>query len=112
MAKFICIHLLFRSKKEFRLIIPVFNKMSCDKLDIMLLIRRMGLVGITNFLVALNAIILIPLLTKSLPVSDYGVWVQVNTTFLLITSITTLGLPYTMLRFLSAEKGDCKVMGC
>lgn len=67
-------------------------------------VKRMGLVGIANILVVLNSIILIPILTKNLPVSDYGIWVQVNTTYYLITGITTLGLPYTIVRFLSSEK--------
>lgn len=68
-----------------------------------LFVKRIGLVGVTNFLVALNTIILIPILTKSIGVSDYGVWIQVMTTFFLITNIVNLGFPFTMLRFLSAE---------
>ncbi len=66
--------------------------------------KRIGLIGITNLLVALNTIILIPILSKNLSASDYGIWVQVLTTFFLITSISSLGLPYTMVRFLAAEK--------
>lgn len=69
-----------------------------------LFVKRMGLLGITNFLVALNTIILIPILTKNFSASDYGIWVQVLTTFFLITSVIGLGLPYTIIRFVSAEK--------
>jgi O-antigen/teichoic acid export membrane protein len=69
-----------------------------------LFVKRIGLLGIANFLVALNTIILIPILTKNFSASDYGIWIQVLTTFFLITSIVNLGLPYTMVRFLSAEK--------
>ncbi len=74
-----------------------------------LFVKRIGLLGITNFLVALNTIILIPILTKNFSASDYGIWIQVFTTFFLITSIANLGLPYTMVRFLSAEKDKDKI---
>ena len=69
-----------------------------------LFVKRIGLLGITNLLVALNTIILIPILTKNFSASDYGIWVQVLTTFFLITSIVGLGLPYTIVRFISHEK--------
>ena len=36
-------------------------------------------------------------------------WVQINTTIALIPNIATLGLPYTMIRFLSAEKDKEKI---
>ena len=74
-----------------------------------LFVKRIGLLGITNLLVALNAIILIPILTKNFSASDYGIYVQVITTFFLITSVANLGLPYTMVRFLSAEEDKEKV---
>jgi len=64
----------------------------------------MGLLGITNFLVALSTIFLIPILTKNFSSSDYGIWVQFLTTFYLISSIAGLGLPYTIVRFISNEK--------
>jgi O-antigen/teichoic acid export membrane protein len=74
-----------------------------------LFVKRIGLLGITNLLVAINTIILIPILTKNFSASDYGIYVQVITTFFLITSIANLGLPYTMVRFLSAEKDNEKI---
>jgi len=74
-----------------------------------LFVKRIGLLGITNLLVALNTIILIPILSKNLPISDYGIWIQFMTTFFLITSIANLGLPYTMVRFLSHEKDEDKI---
>lgn len=72
-------------------------------------IQRIGLVGITNILVTLSSLILLPILTKSFSVSDYGIWVIINTTITLIPIIATLGLPYTMVRFLSAEKDKGKI---
>ena len=74
-----------------------------------LFVKRISLLGITNLLVALNTIILIPILTKNFSASDYGIYVQMITTFFLITSIANLGLPYTMVRFLSAENDKEKV---
>lgn len=72
-------------------------------------VQRIGLTGITNILVALSSLILLPILTKSFSTSDYGVWVQINTTISLLICATNLGLPYTMVRFLSAEKNKTEI---
>lgn len=74
-----------------------------------LFVRRIGLVGITNILVALSSLILIPIMTKNFSIEDYGIWVQINTTLTLLPNFALLGLHNTMLRFLSAEK-DKKVI--
>ncbi|UTB33109.1 MAG: oligosaccharide flippase family protein [Methanobacterium sp. ERen5] len=74
-----------------------------------LFVKRIGLVGITNILVAISSLILIPIMTKSFSTSDYGIWVQINTTIMLIPNIATLGLPYAMLRFVSTEKDKEKI---
>ncbi|ADZ08974.1 polysaccharide biosynthesis protein [Methanobacterium lacus] len=74
-----------------------------------LFVKRIGLIGITNFLVAMNTIILIPILTKNFSAIDYGIWVQVITTFYLVTSVANLGFPYTLIRFVSAEKEKSKI---
>lgn len=74
-----------------------------------LFVQKIGLVGLTNILVAISSIILLPILTKCFSTSDYGIWVQINTTVTLIPYIATLGLPYTMVRFLSAEKDKEKI---
>lgn len=68
-----------------------------------LFVQRIGLVGIANLLVALSSLILLPILTKNLSIDEYGIWVQINTTISLLPNLTTLGLPYTMVRFLSSE---------
>jgi Membrane protein involved in the export of O-antigen and teichoic acid len=72
-------------------------------------VKRIGLVGATNILVVITSIILTPLLTKTLSVSDYGVWIEVNTTYLLITGFNSLGLSGALIRFTAAEK-DKKVI--
>lgn len=72
-------------------------------------VQRIGLVGITNILISLSGLIFIPIITKNLSTADYGIWAQVNTTIALIPNIANLGLPYTMVRFLSAEKDKNKI---
>ncbi|MDO9044296.1 MAG: oligosaccharide flippase family protein [Methanobacteriaceae archaeon] len=74
--------------------------MSEDKL----FIQRIGLVGITNVLVALSSLILLPILTKNLSIQDYGIWVQVTVTIGLLPALATLGLPFSMVRFLPVIK--------
>jgi len=66
------------------------------------------LIGVTNLFVSLTGIILLPILTKNIPVEEYGVWVQINVTIGLVPSVVMLGLPYTMVRFLAAAKKEKK----
>ncbi len=65
-----------------------------------LFVQRIGLIGISQILVSLSSIILLPILTKNYSVSDYGIWVQITVTLNLLPSIITLGLSYSMTRFL------------
>lgn len=74
-----------------------------------LFIKRIGLISVTNLLVTLSSLILLPLLTKNLTINDYGIWIQVTVTIALIPQIANLGLPYTMIRFLSGEKNRKKI---
>lgn len=67
-------------------------------------VKRIGIVGIANILISLSGLIFIPIITKNFSTSDYGVWAQVNTLVALVPNIVNLGLPYTMVRFLAAEK--------
>lgn len=66
--------------------------------------RRIGLIGITNLFIGLSGLILLPILTKTLPIEEYGTYVQITVTIGLIPGIVMLGLPYTMVRFLAATK--------
>jgi len=74
-----------------------------------LFVQRIGLVGITNILVAISSIILLPILTKNLSTSDYGIWNQVNITLILISNIAQVGLSYAMNRFLAGETDKTKI---
>jgi len=69
-----------------------------------ILVKRIGLVAIANLLLNLSGIILLPILTKNLSVSEYGIWVQILVTIGLIPAIVLLGLPYSMVRFLASIK--------
>ena len=66
--------------------------------------QRVGLIGITNLLVNLRGLILIPILAKTLGAEGYGLWAQVIVTIALITPLVTLGLSSAMIRFLAAER--------
>lgn len=74
-----------------------------------LFVKRIGLVVITNILIALSSLVLLPIMTKNYSIDDYGVWVQLNTTLALMPNLATLGLPYTMVIFLSPEKNKKKI---
>lgn len=66
-----------------------------------LLLQRVGLVGVSYFLVNLSSLILLPILTKTLPIKQYGFWVQISVTTSLLPYCALLGLQYSMVRFLA-----------
>lgn len=68
-----------------------------------LTVQRIGLVGMANLLIALGGIILLPILTKTLPITSYGSWALILTTIGLLPMITTFGLRQAMIRFLAAS---------
>ncbi len=72
-------------------------------------VQRIGLVGMSNILLALSSLILLPILTKNFSIQDYGIWVQVYITMMLLPNIITLGLPYALIRFLSGEKDKKRI---
>jgi O-antigen/teichoic acid export membrane protein len=61
------------------------------------------IIGVTNGLVTLSSLILLPLLTKTLGAYDYGIWAQVQVTISLVLGFVSLGLPYAMTRFLAVK---------
>ncbi len=69
-----------------------------------LFVYRIGLVGIINILIGLNSFILIPLLTKSLSVNDYGIWNEILVTIRLAQNFASLGLYFSIIRFLASLK--------
>ena len=59
-------------------------------------------VGGARIIVALSGIILLPLITKHLGAYDYGIWAQFSVTIGLLWTLSNLGLPLAMSRFLAA----------
>jgi O-antigen/teichoic acid export membrane protein len=74
-----------------------------------LLAKRIGLVGVSNLIVVINSIILLPILTKNLSISEYGIWTQIMVTINLIPAIALFGLPSSMVRFLASEKDQKEI---
>jgi O-antigen/teichoic acid export membrane protein len=69
-----------------------------------LFLQRVGLIGVTQLCVSLSGIILLPILTKNLPIEEYGIWSQVMVTIGLFPGLVMLGLPYSMVRFIPSLK--------
>jgi O-antigen/teichoic acid export membrane protein len=61
-------------------------------------------IGLANLLNALSGLVFLPIITKNLGAGDYGIWVQVQATVLLIISFVGLGLPNSLSRFLAAKR--------
>lgn len=74
-----------------------------------LFFQRVGLIGVVQLLTSLSGIILLPTLTKNLPIEEYGIWVQIMVTIAIFPGLVTLGLPYTMVRFLPALKKQADI---
>jgi len=68
------------------------------------------LVFLANLVVGFSGIILLPILTRELPIADYGLWVQLNVTIGLLPILIVMGLPsYSMVRFLSGENSKKRI---
>tara|TARA_B100000131_G_scaffold120951_1_gene117978 strand:+ start:16707 stop:18161 length:1455 start_codon:yes stop_codon:yes gene_type:complete len=65
--------------------------------------------GIADFLLIPLTFIKLPLLTKNLSASEYGIWGLMHTTAGLALPLTTLGLGVAMSRFLPYEKDKNKL---
>lgn len=72
--------------------------------------QRTVLIFLANLILGLSGIVLLPILTKNLSVADYGIWVQLNVTVILLSTVIVMGLPsYSMVRFLAGEKNKKKI---
>ncbi len=65
---------------------------------------RIGLVSITNIIIGLSGLILLPVLTKNLTIDEYGMWVQMMVTVGLIAPNINLGMESSVMRFLGGQK--------
>jgi O-antigen/teichoic acid export membrane protein len=66
--------------------------------------KHVGILGLTQAVIAISGIITLPIITKFLGAQNYGTWIQLLVTIGLITPVATLGLSYTLVRFLAGEK--------
>ncbi|MDD5145046.1 MAG: oligosaccharide flippase family protein [Candidatus Pacebacteria bacterium] len=66
--------------------------------------KNIGIVGLVNVSIAIERIILLPIITKLLGAEGYGVWSQIGVTISLLSPLVLLGLSYTLVRFLAGEK--------
>jgi len=71
--------------------------------------KDIGIIGLTNLAGILRGLIILPIITKLLGAENYGIWTQLIVTLSLITPIATLGLPYTLVRFLAVEKNTKEI---
>jgi O-antigen/teichoic acid export membrane protein len=71
-------------------------------------IKRIALVGIAKLVVNFRGLILLPLLTKTIGVAGYGIWVQILVTVGLLAPFLMLNLAQPMVRFLPSEKDNKK----
>lgn len=72
--------------------------------------RKTILMFLANISLYLSALILLPIITKSVPVADYGLWVQFNVSINLLPLIIVLGLPsYAMIRYLASETNEKEI---
>jgi O-antigen/teichoic acid export membrane protein len=70
-------------------------------------VGRIGLVGISNVIMKITMILLVPILTKNLTMEDYGLWVIIATTVGLVPPLVCLGLTNAFKRYLpSIESKD------
>jgi len=66
-------------------------------------VRRVGLVSVSKIILTLSSIVLLPILTKTLPVSEYAIWVLFLVIIGLLMPIADIGLTTAMLRFFPTE---------
>ncbi|HJH26261.1 MAG TPA: hypothetical protein C5S37_12365 [Methanophagales archaeon] len=66
--------------------------------------KDVGIVGITNIILSLKGLILIPIIAKTLGASEYGIWAQVLVTLELIAPIAAMNSDFTFVRFFAGVK--------
>lgn len=68
--------------------------------------KDIWIIGVTNVIIVLRSLVLLPIITKILGPDSYGIWVQIIAALPFISLLATLGLPYAMVRFLAGEKDN------
>jgi O-antigen/teichoic acid export membrane protein len=65
--------------------------------------RQIGLVAVAQLMVSLEGLIILPILTKTLGASAYGIWALILATVSFLQPFILLGLDSSILRFLSSK---------
>jgi len=73
--------------------------------------RDIGLVALTNIAVSLSSLITLPVVSKTLGAYGYGIWAQLTIIITLANPLVTLGLPFSLVRFIAAEDDNRKIQG-
>ena len=66
--------------------------------------KDVGLIGLTNLILAFRGLILLPIISKIIGPSGYGIWALVGVTLGLVAPIYEMGLTTSFIRFIAAEK--------
>jgi O-antigen/teichoic acid export membrane protein len=66
-------------------------------------VQRIGLAGVARAIFSLKGLIILPILTKTLGASDYGIWAQILVTVSLLQPFISLGIGSSTVRFLSSR---------
>lgn len=72
-------------------------------------LRQIGIVGLSNIILSIRGLILLPVLTKFWGPFDFGIMSIVNITISLLIPFTTMGLRTSLSRFLISEKSNTDV---
>lgn len=67
------------------------------------------LIGVAEVIVGLQAFLLLPILTKFLGATDFGIWSQIKITVSLVGGFALLGLDAAIVRFMSGQEDKKKV---
>lgn len=71
--------------------------------------KDIGIITITNIIIALRGLILLPIIAKTLGTSGYGIWAQAIVTLSLLAPVSTFGLAFALTRFLAGEKNKKQI---
>ncbi|MBA7645694.1 hypothetical protein ES703_53452 [subsurface metagenome] len=67
-------------------------------------IKRIGLTAVAQIILSLRGLVTLPILTKLLGPSVYGIWTQILVTVHLLLPFVQLGIPFALVRFLSSKE--------
>lgn len=66
--------------------------------------KDIGLIGLTDLILTFRSLILLPIVSKIIGPSGYGIWAMVGVTLGFVATIYEMGLTISFVRFIAAEK--------